>query len=233
MTNIIPLDKKNHKNYKIKPDKSYAHTKSQHIALIQVHEFVAAAIHYPIVFVKNAETGEFRSVVMLGLEPNENLFSQNNSWNAQYVPTSIKGYPFLITPDTMSLCINTESPLINENEGMSLFNDEGKETDFLKSTKQLLANFIAQTPVTESFIKHISSKKLISPFNISIEINKKQEKKYDLNGVYAIDNSKLQDLPDDEFLTLKKAGYLPAIYAHLTSLGTISRLAHIKSLSDI
>ena len=49
-------------------------------------EFRRVQAEYPIVFRENASEGGFDSVAMLGLEGGENLFLENDSWNARYIP---------------------------------------------------------------------------------------------------------------------------------------------------
>jgi hypothetical protein len=229
MNNIVVLNKETHKNIKIKQDRTYKQAKNQHISILQVHEFVAAAIHYPIVFIKDAETGEFRPVAMLGLQPNENLFFSADRWAVPYVPASIQGYPFLIAPETGSVCADFSSDLFNESEGAELFDASGNESSYLKSVKEHLSTFTSQTPVTKEFTRFIAGKNLLSALNLTININNNEADAYSLNGLYAIDHKKINDLSDQEFLEIRHKNYLPAIFAHLASLGTISLLAQKKS----
>lgn len=230
MNNIVVLNKEIHKNIKIRQDKSYKQAKNQHISILQVHEFVAASSYYPIVFIKDAETGEFRSVAMLGLQPNENLFYNTDRWSVPYVPASIKGYPFLIAPETASVCADMSSDLFNETEGSELFNADGSESTYLKGIKDHLSTFTSQSPVTKEFTRFIAEKNFLSPLNLTINTGSKETDAYSLNGLYVIDHKKINELPDDSFLELRHKNYLPAIFAHLASLGTMAVLVQKKSL---
>lgn len=229
MNNIVALNKETHKNIKIKPDPTFKQTKNQHISILQVHEFVAASIYYPIVFIKDAETGEFRSVAMLGLQPNENLFYNDERWSVPYVPTSIKGYPFLIAPDTGSVCVDTDCDLLNETEGNQLFNVDGSESSYLKNIKDHLSTFLSQTPVTKEFTRFITDKNLLTVLTLTINNSNKESNGYSLSGLYAIDSKKFNDLPDQDFLELRHKNYLPAIFSHMSSLGAMARLVQKKS----
>jgi hypothetical protein len=226
MTNIIALNKITHKQLKISKDASYKHARQQHISMLQVHEFMAASLYYPIVFIKDAETGEFRATAMMGLQPEENLFHHEDGWDALYVPTSVRGYPFLIAPETASLCADLDSPRFSETQGTALFNDDGSDTELLKQLKALLGEFISQTPVSREFTRYLAELNLFSPFNLTITIG---EAPYQLNGLYAVDHKKLNELRDADFLSLRKKNYLPAIYAHLQSLNAMEGLVHRKS----
>ncbi len=68
-TSISPLNAELHKNLKIQSKHHYPHTKGQNVLPILVHEFAEASAEIPVVFVKNAETGQFQPVVVLGFEP--------------------------------------------------------------------------------------------------------------------------------------------------------------------
>ena len=46
-----------------------------------------------------------------------------------------------------------------------------------------------------------------------------------LEGFSVVDEEKLMALPDAELLKLARDGHLPWIYAHLMSLGNVSRLS--------
>jgi hypothetical protein len=230
MNKIVALNKELHKHIKIKQDRSHKQAKNQHISILQVHEFVAASSYYPIVFIKDAETGEFRPVAMLGLQPNENLFFSPGGWSAPYVPTSIKGYPFLIAPETGSVCADMSSDLLNETEGTELFNADGSESTYLKNIKEHLSTFISQSPVTKEFTRFIAEKNFLSPLTLTINTNVTETDGYSLNGLYVMDSKKINEISDDLFLELRHKNYLPAIFAHLASLGTMAGLVQKKSL---
>ncbi len=227
-SNIVILNKEAHKTMKVKQDKTFSHAKNKHISVLQVHEIVSAAACYPVVFVKDAETGAFRVVAMLGLAPQENLFYSADGWSTSYIPTSLMGYPFLISSDSL-VCVDTNNDLVNEREGNSLFNDDGSESAYLNDVKELLGTFNSQAPTTKAFIDYVAEKKLLSPLNLTIRVSDKNDGAYGLNGVYAIDNKVLHELSDSDFLELQRKNYLFPIFSHLTSLGIISTLVQKKS----
>ncbi len=47
--------------------------------------------------------------------------------------------------------------------------------------------------------------------------------------IYLVSEQKLAKLANDEFISLRERGYLPAIYAHLGSLHQLQRLAALKT----
>ncbi len=59
-------------------------------------EFRNLQAHYPILFRKRPDTGEFQPIALFGFEERENLFLTGSGWDAAYVPLTIERQPFLI-----------------------------------------------------------------------------------------------------------------------------------------
>lgn len=59
-------------------------------------EFAELQREYPIFLRRDADTGGWQSVALLGFEQHENLFLQGDRWNAAYLPGAAAKGPFLI-----------------------------------------------------------------------------------------------------------------------------------------
>ena len=59
-------------------------------------EFRSVQAHYPIFFRKAADSGQFQPFAMFGLRDKENLFLDDQGWDATYIPMTIERQPFLI-----------------------------------------------------------------------------------------------------------------------------------------
>ena len=230
--NIVAIDKSSHRDIKISQDKTFAKAKQQNFTLLQAHEFFVAASYYPIVFIKDIETGELHPIALFGLQENENLFFDETGWKG-YTPAALRAHPFTLAPKShgslLSLCIDTNSPLVSSEAGESLFDHKGEETAYLTQVKEFMSTLISQTPATEAFTQHLLNKNLLQPFSFSVSAEENGQKPYSVSGIYAIDDRTLNSLPDIEFQELHKRGYLPAIYAHLISLNLMSVLAQKKA----
>ncbi|WP_394226450.1 SapC family protein [Pseudoalteromonas spongiae] len=235
MTDVVkPLHNVEHKDVKIKNGFNTDLVKDQHLVPVVAHEFARVANEYPIVFVKNNESGEFQPVAMLGLEPGENLFIKDGKWQGAYLPHALTRYPLVLSKnpeneDQLFVGINESSDLVNKEEGNALFDEKGEETDYLKRRKEGLIAFVEFSQVTAAFTKFLADKELLIPQTLTLEI--KGEKR-DINGIYLIDEKKLNEMADDEFLELRKRGYLPPIYSFLTSMPQVNRLARLKAEQD-
>lgn len=99
MTRVVPLHQDQHANLKVKDVTDFSIIQNEHIIPLVVHEFVGASTDMPIVFVKDANTGHFQVVAMLGLKPKENLLLQDGKWQSVYVPSIIRHAPFRLIPN--------------------------------------------------------------------------------------------------------------------------------------
>ena len=50
------------------------------------------------------------------------------------------------------------------------------------------------------------------------------EQEFNLNGLFIVDEKKLSALSDEDFLSLRKRGFLGPIYAHLGSMHQVNNL---------
>lgn len=227
---IAPLNNIAHKDIKVKNTLSFDHAKSQHLSLVVVHEFAKVAIDCPVVFVKDPESGQFRSVAMLGLEPNENLFYSRSKWKGTYIPANLRAYPFALAgdenSDQLALCIDENSKLINKKDGEALFNEDGSETEFLNSRKNFLSQLVEQNQTTKQFIKFLTDNELLAPQSLSLKLE--DGSGHDLNGLYVINEKKLNELSDDVYLDIRKRGYMAPIYSQLSSMNQLQNLGQLK-----
>ena len=82
---ISPLDSIKHKKNRIKVDPFYGHVSGQQMIPVLAFEFLKASTSFPIVFVKQQDTGKFKSVVLTGFEEGENLVFSQGKINADYI----------------------------------------------------------------------------------------------------------------------------------------------------
>ncbi|WP_448553379.1 SapC family protein [Thalassotalea montiporae] len=227
---VRPLNAVDHGKVKINPSRHFAHVEKEQIVPLIVHEFASTAAEMPIVFVKNSETGEFTPVAILGFEQGENLF-YGQQWLASYVPAVIMHHPFALmpaqdNPEQMQLVISETDEVLNGTEGEALFNEAGEETQYLEQRKNALGKYFENTFITKGFVNFLVEKALIVEQTLNLEVN---GQKRQLNGIHLIDEKKLNALPDEDFLEMKKRGYLSPIYAHLLSMQQFNNLAKLKN----
>ena len=138
MANIVPVKKEQHQNLTVSTTRNLSHVANQHIVPVNAAEFSLAATCFPVVFIKDDNATRYRSVAMLGLESGENLFYNDEKWNAIFAPQSIGMVPFSLGLDpekekTLTTCIDLDSPFVGEGKDNALFDEKGEETEFLKN----------------------------------------------------------------------------------------------------
>lgn len=230
--NMVPLDSKKHQKLYLKTDPTYAQASELHMVPLVAFEFLKASSSYPIVFVKQQETGKFKSVALMGFEEGENVIFTQGKVNADYIPVNIRRYPFAAGGENpndkdMILCLDENSDLINDSEGTPLFNDSGEPTEVIEQVSDFLIDLVARDQATDSFIDCLMSNDLIQPTELKVSLGAEGERK--INGLYKIDEVALNNLTDEVALLLYKRQYFAAIYAHLGSLSQFKRLVHLKA----
>jgi len=235
MPKFVAVNNTVHKDIKVLEDKTFAHVKSQHISSLVVHEFARAMHDYPIVFVKDSETGQFRAVAVFGLKPEQNLFYDENGWKAEYKPESIQGYPFVVVPDQNEenrqiLVMDEESSRLSKEDGSALFDEKGEQTEFVTKLGNFLTEHLARQKTTQTFIKVLLDYELI--IHQTLEISTVDKKKTNIDGMYVISEEALNKLKDKDYLDLRKRGFLPPIYTCLLSLARIGDLIRMIDKAD-
>ncbi|QFU21796.1 SapC family protein [Shewanella eurypsychrophilus] len=227
MTNISPLNSTKHLDIAIKESNDHSRFSEQSLIPIVVQEFAVLATEFPIVFVKNTENGQFTPIAMMGIKSNFNLYCQSNNWSAAVTPVGFSNAPLSLmqtskNSDEIMVCIDDESELVSS-EGNKLFDASGEQTEYLKKRSNALLDLASFTQQTSGITKYFADLKLLTPKQLTVKLSD-ESLNVNIDGVYIIDEKALNELKDEDFLTLKNKGLLPLIYAHLTSLNQIARL---------
>lgn len=228
MSKIIPINNQVHGQIKVKSSNDYSRFKSQHLIPIVAQDFSRMATEFPLVFVKNTETGQFLPVAMMGIKNGVNLYCQDDNWPAAIIPLGFSNAPLsLVKKSTVSdeliVCIDEESALVSTDSGDALFDAQGEQTKYLEKRSQALLKVAEFTHQIQAISQFFAEKKLLVSRQLTVKLENENEP-FTINGVYLIDEEVLNELPADEFEKLRKQGLLPLIYAHLTSLQQITRL---------
>ncbi|KOO58851.1 multidrug transporter [Rheinheimera sp. KL1] len=223
---IAPLQKEKHAQIKINTANALAFAQEQHILPVVVQEFVRIGAELPIVFIKDPATERFDAVVMLGLKTGENLMLTEGRWQGFYVPKVLWNHPLTLADDPskegqLLVALVESSPMVNTETGHPLFNEDGSESDFLKSRVDSMREFFMQSQSTKAFNKTLADMELLIPQTLTIRLEGEPR---EISGIYIVDEKKLNSLSDEQLLDLIKRGLMPAIYAHLMSLQQVQRL---------
>ena len=232
MANLVPIKKEQHQNLKVAAKRDLSHIADQHIVPITAIEYSKAAVSFPVVIVKDPDSGRFRSVAMLGLEAGENLFLKDDAWTGIYAPQSTTMVPFAlgIDPDkekTLTACIDLDSKYVGEDQELPLFDENGEDSELFKNVQNGLGRLYENELMTEKFIKEVQDAGLLEEVEVVMGFADGDKKK--LVGIYTIKEAKLGELTDEQALDFHKRGLFIPIYAMLTSIGQLNRLAQLRN----
>jgi len=230
---IVPLQTEKHADLKLKAIRTFDFAADIHIASVLAHEFLRAASTYPIVFVEDQASDMFRPMALLGLNPQENLFvNEEGKWEATYVPAILRRYPFAMAKsgqsdddDRFTVCIDEESEFFSETEGQPLFTAEGEPGQLLENVQKFLATLYQMDQFTQQFCQQLKENNMFAPVNMRI---RHEGKAQSMTGAYAINEQRLKALKDDTFLQWREKNYLSLIYCQLTSLMQVERLVQMR-----
>lgn len=229
----VSLSASVHGGMRVKTIGNAEHIARNHFAKIYTPEFSKAGTDYPIIFVKDPESGIFFAACMWGLQPNENLFVEDNRWTGGYFPASVRCYPFAVqqdpeNKDRLFIGIYETAPILSKEEGNLIFNEDGTETDWMKEVKDFLVRVFQQEEMTKQFVSKLDELGLLVPQTLSIKRNDNGNPQ-EVSGFYIVDRKKLEELPDDKYLELRKNGALEVIYHHIMSLDSLDKLLRKKN----
>lgn len=235
MSKMVAIDKTAHKHICIDPLKVEGLGNDANMVPIVISEFLKAATRFPIVFTKNVETGRFSVITMCGFEVGENLFYRAGAWDSLYVPLNILRQPFFLGVDDSAgeaqqvICLDVESPCISD-EGKPLFDENGDVAKYLKDMQSMLAQLYHGEKTTRHFIETVNELGLIQKLSLDIKFENGEAIK--VQGIYTIDENKLNELPLEQFSTLRQNSMLFPIYSMIQSLGHIHWMVNQRNIRN-
>src|SRR5687767_4420012 len=133
-------------------------------------EFRNVQAHYPIVFGKAAE-GNYTPLALFGFREKQNLFLQDDKWDALYVPLMLERQPFLIgnAANGKVVHIDLDSARVSRTEGEAIFREHGGQTDYLDRITRVLGMLNEGVESTPAFIAALVEHHLLESFVLDIQ----------------------------------------------------------------
>jgi len=225
MTQIVPLNKQTHRNLVVDGRARAAYGDNRRFVRVIVKEFPQLLVHYPILFSKNAQTGEFFCGAMLGIDEGENLFLDEWADRQFYRPLDLQRGPFYSQgPD---LAIDLDDPRVGAEGGKPLFTEQGQPTRYLQSIIWAFQDLNPGVEMTRLFTARLLELKLIEPVDVDVEFDDGTKRK--CVGLYTINEEALLSLPDAVVVELFRRGYMRLIHYMIASLKQVPVLARKKN----
>lgn len=196
-------------------------------------EFRNLQAHYPIVFIRNPETGEACGAALLGLTRDENLFLSQSGWDNDYIPMALEMQPFLIGFDEKPgetrqsvIHVDMDSPRICDH-GEPVFLPMGGKTPYLEHIAGVLDMTHSGYEYNPEFIAALDQYELLEPFALDIELADGSSNR--LAGFHTINEEKLYALGGEALGDLNEKQFLQAIFMAVASLSNFTDLIARKN----
>ncbi len=229
MAALAPLNPAMHGNTRIREGIDLDRFRPQQVLPVTIYEFAQAGSDCPVLFIRNANNGQFQSVQLMGLAPDNNLMCRGGRWRGNYIPGILQLDPLRLVEtapgsEQLAVAIEPDSPLVSETEGERLFGDDGKPTEFLERRREMLSRYYEHGQITRAFIERIVGLDLLQQRELSVNLQGSETR---LGGLFLVDEQKLRELPDKELLEFARNGFLQAIHCHLMSQHQLRNLARL------
>ena len=227
MPNLHALTKDTHAGQSWQRHSSYAFAGRQIVTPLVLAEFPVAVLHLPIALLPLGDT--FVPHAVLGVHPEQNLFvAPDGRWLGGYIPAAFRSYPFTLAQDPSGqkiLCVDHDSGLVHPGQAHEPFFDpEGPLAPAVAQILDFLSQIEGSRIATEAAVAALQALDLLAPWSLTV---KGEAGETPLNGLYRIDEAKLNTLPDEAFLTLRKSGALVLAQCQLLSMQHVAALGRL------
>jgi hypothetical protein len=225
-----------HKDLRILTERSAKYGDDVNGALIFPEEFTTIQREYPIFFQKDSQTGEFQAVAIFGFTQNENLFLNDQGWQANYIPAVMEREPFLIgfqqtgvaEEPTPVIHIDIEHPRVSTTqEGEAVFLEYGGNSPYIDRISKTLMLIHEGLDMSKHMFSALLALDLIEPFVLDIAFANGEQ--YKSQAYYTINQEKFFALDDATLGALHRSSNLHYVYMVIASLGNIKNLIELRN----
>jgi len=228
----IPVNKEKLGKKRLKPLSNFNFLAEQPVVEIVVGEFASVAAVYPIFFIER--DGAYHPVALLSLISGKNIFVEDDgAWSGYYLPAAFRRYPFVVAPGEVdgqpAPVLMVDEDMLSDKDGEPLYPDDEKTEGPIQRTMRLMAETERHHQGTTVMVAQLKAADLIRASDLEVVL---AGQKHNVTGLFGIDEKKLNELPDDKFLELRKTGALSLAYMQLLSMGQVQRLVVRHNIRD-
>jgi hypothetical protein len=228
------LQPSEHKDLKYTPQNCYSNMAKRLLAPLLFSELIEASRCYPIIFYLSKGDEKLTPMALLGTEPargNVSITKQGKWMESRMTPASLSSYPFypghIDENGQLTLLIDRHAPHFQQNSdddsGQLLFTPTGEATTTLNNIRKKHLNYQKEMGHTDWVVYKLYEKNLFQTKQLSEFLP--GEKVAQLSNFFILDQKKLEELPDDDFIELRQLGLMANLYALITSQNNFSLLS--------
>lgn len=240
MTSSIQfIDAQRSRTHGFKPPVHYPHFIQQPAVAVSLAELSALVATVPLALAHMGE-GQFLLVAVTGFADGRNLLVDDDGrWGGLYLPHEMRCWPFSVAPlgqkndqqQTYGVRFDHASGLYREapqeDQGDArFFTDDGQPQPVFQRITQALQRHTTQMRQTQQAVKAIQDARLLTPWQIAPREGHTEELLP--QGLYRVDESRLNKLDGEALQTLHRANGLALVYAQLLSMSRVLVLQRLK-----
>lgn len=188
---LVQLTRKDHAGLRLDPARALAAAATVHLVPLVAGEIRKVASQFPVFLAKDGETGQFYPAALLGLEPQENLFWDGTTFDADHVPLNLLRLPFFVGSGALegAVCIDSASPAIVPDGPVGIVEADGSDSAYLQSVQAILGQLVVEQDATAALVERITEHGLITEVKLDVAFHNGSAAT--LEGLYGIDERAL------------------------------------------
>ncbi len=198
-------------------------------------EFEALSRDYAIVFRLNDE-GSLEARALLGLERDENLFLEDDYWNARTVPALLQRGPFSIgvpadgAAGEPMIHIDPSDPRVSRTEGERIFLDHGGNALYLDRVGAVLRSIYAGRQIMPAMVAAFADAGLFD--EVTLELEYGDDRRHVIPDAITLSAERFAALDGAALARLHEGDFLRCAVWLISSLGNVSALIDRKLVRD-
>jgi hypothetical protein len=226
----VALDREQHRDLKLAvPNTDWSLAGNLSALFVAAAEFADTCREFPIVFVRAGKEPDGKDqiapVAVMGLQQGQNLYLDGPKWRAHYMPAILRIYPFCIgriDTERFAICVDMAWPGAQKTEGRGLFEADGQPAPLLQEMQKHLEGLEGEIQRTRLVGAKLQELELLR--EMRFDATMPDGRKHSVDGFLTVDETKMQNLPDNVIGELHRTGVLGLIHLHWVSMGNMRRL---------
>lgn len=224
MTRIRPLDAQRHRDWRFDGVRAAA---TRTFVQIGLSEIASAAADMPVCLAKDATTGRFNLIALMGLSAPVNLFAADGAFRATYLPQAAMLGGFRL--DDTGIAGLAVDEAVRGDAGTALF-DDGSPAAVLGHIHAALGRLVADVAAAQALVDDYAARRLIRPLRLVLRHADGSD--HVLDGLYSVGPEALRALDDAAIVALHRADRLSPAAVMAASLAQVERLRQLHDATQ-